>query len=302
MTRLISTGWRTLAGLIGSAALLSVYSRSGIACALGFVALVPWLLALDRAGTALAVLRNGWLMSVAFVLAVFFWFASAIASYTGTGSWLGLLALAIAAPLLQPQLIAFALVRHAVGRRHGALLRALAGAATWVAAEWLLPKLFDDTLGHGLYPSPQLRQFADLGGAAGITFVLICANEAVAHAIARRSAGLRALAKPLTVAAGLALLMWIYGAWRLTTLQAPPADGNQSLRVGLIQANIVDYERLRREKGTYAVVREVLDTHFAMSGEAVNRQRVDALVWSETVYPTTYGHPKSEDGDRKSVV
>ncbi len=43
-------------------------------------------------------------------------------------------------------------------------------------------------------------------------------------------------------------------------------------------------------------MREVLDTHFAMSYDAVERQHADAVLWSETVYPTTFGHPKSEAG------
>jgi apolipoprotein N-acyltransferase len=44
------------------------------------------------------------------------------------------------------------------------------------------------------------------------------------------------------------------------------------------------------------VVRELLDTHFAMSYDAVERQGADAVLWSETVYPTTFGQPKSEAG------
>jgi apolipoprotein N-acyltransferase len=64
--------------------------------------------------------------------------------------------------------------------------------------------------------------------------------------------------------------------------------------MGLVQSNIVDYERLRREKGAGTVVREVLDTHYAMSYDAVERQKAQALLWSETVYPTTFGQPKSE--------
>ena len=295
MTRLSSSGWRALAGPLGSAALLSLYSRGGIACALGFVALVPWLLALDARPGAGATLRSAWLMSVAFVLAVFFWFASAIAGYTGAGDWLGALVLAVAAPALQPQVLAFAMTRHFVGRHRGFALRTLAGACAWVATEWLLPKLFSDTLGHGLYPSTWLRQGADIGGAAGLTFALVCCNELLAHAIARRGGGLRALAKPVGAFALLIALMCGYGAWRLSAVRAATADA-KPLRVGMVQSNIVDYERLRREKGAYAVVREVLDTHFAMSGGAVLRQHVDALLWSETVYPTTYAHPKSADG------
>ncbi|MFO1267558.1 MAG: nitrilase-related carbon-nitrogen hydrolase [Rubrivivax sp.] len=37
------------------------------------------------------------------------------------------------------------------------------------------------------------------------------------------------------------------------------------------------------------MVREVLDTHYAMSHDAVQRRQAQALLWSETVYPTTSG-------------
>jgi len=200
--------------------------------------------------------------------------------------------LLLAAPLFQPQFLAFALVRHVVGRRQGPGLRALAGAAAWVATEWLVPRLLGDTFGYGLYPSRLLRQAADVGGVAGLTFLLLLANEGVAAALARRCAGWRALARPLALAALVPLLLAGYG---LAALWTPPSAGTY-LRMGLVQSNIVDYERLRRDRGAAAVVREVLDTHYAMSYDAVERQHADAVLWSETVYPTTFGHPKSEAG------
>ncbi len=257
---------------------------------------MPWLLALDSTRTVGGAACSGLAMCLAFVVAVLAWFGFAIAHYAGAASAAGLLIVLVASPLLQPQFLAFALVRHLVGRRHGAVVRALAGASAWVAAEWLFPKLLGDTLGHGLYPSPWLRQIADVGGAAGITFLLILANEAVAAAIVRRRDGLRALAKPLAMAASVLILMAGYGGVRLSLLSAAPASTDAPLRVGMVQSNIVDYERLRREMGVYEVVRHVLDTHYAMSREAVDKHRVDALLWSETVYPTTFGHPKSEGG------
>jgi apolipoprotein N-acyltransferase len=75
-----------------------------------------------------------------------------------------------------------------------------------------------------------------------------------------------------------------------------PGPVGKPLRMGLVQSNIVDYERLRQEKGAGAVVRDVLDTHYAMTYDAVERQRAEAVLWSETVYPTTFGRPKSEAG------
>ena len=275
--------------------MFGLYARGGYAYLLGFVALVPWLLALNATATLSGAARSGLLMSLAFVAAVFAWFGVAIGAYTGIGPATGLLILLLAAPLLQPQLLAFALVRHLAGRRHGPLLRALAGASAWVATEWLVPKLLGDTIGHGLYPSAELRQAADIGGAAGLSFLLILVNECVALAIARRRIGTRALTVPLLIATVVLLMMGGYGKLRLASETLQDSD-TKPLRVGLVQSNIFDYERLRRKLGAYAVVRQVLDTHYAMSRAAVERHHVDALLWSETVYPTTFGHPKSEGG------
>lgn len=286
-----------LAGIVASAVLLGLYARGGLAWPLGFIALVPWLFALDRERTLVGVLISGLLMSIAFMAAVFLWFGAAIGAYTGVGALPATLVLLALAPLLQWQVLAFALVRHLVGRRHGPVLRALAGAAAWVGCEWLAPKVLGDTLGHGLFPSAILRQVADLGGAAGISFLLILVNEALALAVLRwREAGARRAMRPAALAAVVAIAMAGYGAARLSTLPSPPAGDASSLRVAMVQASITDYERLRQEIGAYGVVRRVLDTHYALSNSAVRDHGADVLLWSETVYPTTFGHPKSEDG------
>jgi apolipoprotein N-acyltransferase len=279
-----------------SAALLGLYSRGGVGYVLGFVALVPWLLALDSLPSVARVIRSGLLMSVLFVAAVFAWFGVAIGAYTGIGSATGLLIVLAAAPLLQAQLVAFALVRYLAGRRFGVVIRTLAGASAWVATEWLLPKLLGDTIGHGLYPSQYLRQFADVGGAAALTFLLILVNECIAYAITQRTSSARLLVKPMAVAALIPIVMASYGAVRLSELALTSASGGQTLRIGMLQSNITDYERLRREMGAYDVVRHVLDTHYAMSREAIDQHDVDALLWSETVYPTTFSNPKSDGG------
>lgn len=288
--------WRNVAGIFATAVLLALYARGGAGWVLGFVALVPWLLTLDGVRTVRGALSSGVAMSAAFVAAAFAWFGAAIGAYTGIGGVAATAVLVALAPVLQPQVWAFALVRHAVGRRHGPVPRALAGAAAWVAVEWLVPKLLGDTLGHGLFPSQVLRQGADLGGAAGLTFALILVNEAVALAIARRRDGLRASMKPVIASVALVACMAGYGAMRLSALQAPPAQDAPMLRIAMVQTSITDYERLRREIGAYGVVRKVLDTHYALSWSALRDHRADALLWSETVYPTTFGHPRSADG------
>ncbi|NHZ33412.1 apolipoprotein N-acyltransferase [Massilia rubra] len=293
MTLLNNATVRTVGGILASGAMVALYARGGAAWALGFVLLAPWLRTLDASPTLAAALLRAWLMSLAYTAAAFAWFGSALGIYAQFGAATGVALLLLAAPLFQPQFIVFALVRHITLRRHGAVLGALAGAAAWVATQAAAPGLLGDTLGHGLYPSRLLRQGADVGGTAGLTVLLLLANEGVAAALARRADGWRVAARPLAAAALAPLLLAGYG---LVALSASPAPAGKPLRVGLIQSNIVAYDRQRQEKGTHAVVREILDTHFAMSYDAVVRQRADAVLWPETAYPTTFGHPKSEAG------
>lgn len=285
-----------LAGIAASTLLLALYASGGNAWPLGFVALVPWLFALNAARTLLAALLSAVLMTAAFTLAVFSWFGAAFGSYVGIDVLPATVILVALAPLLQPQVLAFVLVRQLVGLRHGRALGAVAGACAWVGSEWLLPKLLGDTLGHGLWPSAVLRQLADVGGAAGLSFLLLLVNEALAAAISRWRQGARAIMLPAISAAALLAMMTAYGMWRLSAVQAMQAEPAPSIRVGLIQSNITHYERLRQQMGAYAVIRHVLDSHYALSEFAVHEQGAEALLWSETVYPTTFGNPKSEDG------
>lgn len=287
--------WPGLAAIVATALLLAACAQWADAGALGFVALVPWLLALDRLHGLRAVLLSATWMSVAYVAAVFGWFGAAIGAYTGVGASMAIAVLLLLAPLMQAQVLAFALVRHWVGRERP-LLRAMAGAAAWVACEAFVPKLLGDTLGHALHASTTLRQAAELGGAAGLTVMLLLVNEALALAAQRHREGLRRWVLPTGIAVALVIVPAAFGQWRLAALAAPPEDGAATLRIAMVQASITDYERRRREDGEYAVVRHVLDTHYALSMSAIREHGADALLWSETVYPTTFGHPRSADG------
>lgn len=286
-----------LLGVAATAALLALLVRGGAAWPLGFFVLVPWLLVLDRETAWHGALASALLMAVAYMAAGFAWFGAAIGDYIGIGAGPGMGLLVALGPLLQPQLLAFALVRHGVRRSGKPTLAALAGAAAWVGCEWLLPKLLGDTLGHGLGPSLLMRQAADLGGAAGLTVLLLLCAEALAAAWHRaQRAGPRTALRPLAIAMAIPLALAGYGAIRLTQLPPAPAGGVPALRVAMVQSGIVRYEQLREEMGGYGVVRHVLDTHYALSVSALREHGADALLWSETVYPTTFGTPKSEDG------
>jgi len=271
---------------------------------LGWLGFVPWLAALDRAASLRGVLARAWFFSVAYVLAVFPWFASGIAAYTGTSPAIAFALLALAAPLLQPQLLVYAVVRRMARNRAGqvGLRAALAGALLYVGAEWAFGKLLGDSIGHGLFASPRIRQAADLAGAHGLSFALVLVNECVlavvraltAPTAATRSRWLRAAA-PAACAGGLVLALSSYGSLRLAQLE-PEAGAAPLLTAGLVQADISRYGELARTHGTYDALREILDAQLALSREALARAPLDLLIWPETVYPTTFGTPKTPEG------
>lgn len=257
---------------------------------LGWIGLVPWMAALDRTRTLVGAGAAGAVMSVAFTLGVFSWFAGAMARYAGAPSWVGVAVLVALTPVVQPQFVGFAVARR-IARRAGAgaWTTSLAGAAAYVATEWACPKLFADTIGHGVYPSRLLRQAADLGGAPGLTFVLVVANACTLRALRREPGAWRDLGIVAALVAGLAA----YGAVRLRQLDAVAGP---SITAGVVQADVSGYEGLRERLGSYDAVRGILDAHFALSADAIARGPLDLLIWPETVYPTTFGAPKSPEG------
>ncbi|HLY39301.1 MAG TPA: apolipoprotein N-acyltransferase [Candidatus Binatia bacterium] len=279
-----------LAGIVASALLLALYGRIERPWhILGWIALVPWLAVLDGTRSLRGAVLAGAAMAMAFVLVVFGWFASAIRAYTGASAATAMLVLVVLAPLLELEFLTFAVARHVV-RRSGAAhaLVVLAGASVWVATEWVTGKLFGDTLGHGLYPSPWLRQAADIAGVGGLTMALIAGNECVRAALVSRR-----VAPAATLAVLVATLVG-YGVVRERAIRA--ADAEPPLTAGIVQANIAQYDRLRAYLGTYEAVRRILVVHFGMSWLLLARGRLDVLLWPETVYPTTFGSPKSEAG------
>ena len=257
--------------ILASATMFALYARVELPWALlGWVGLVPWLATLDRERSTTSAIANGAAMSAAFTLGVFAWFASAVSRYTELSPPLAFALLALAAPVLQPQFLVFAAARHVLhARGRGRTATAVGAACAWVATEWACPRLFADTIGHGLLPFATLRQGADLAGAAGLSFVILLVNQAL-HAALQQSRisprrALGAAATALLLVAALAS----YGSLRLQQVErrAETATGGRSiaLTAALVQANLADYQGLRRRLGELGAVREILDTHETMS-------------------------------------
>lgn len=254
------------------------------------VALAPWLVGLEGARPR-AALGSAALLAAAMTAFALPWLPAAAAAYARAPAPVAWLATVALSPLLvQPQFLAAAAARLLSRRLR--MPRAAVAAATalaYVGAEWALPKLFDDTLGVALHPSPALRQLAELGGVRGLTLLCLATSECAAAAFAlRRLAPAAAGALALGGAA-------LAGQLRLASVEAQ-LRAAPTFPAGLVQAAIGAYDKLAAEEGTYEAVRRILDAHFALSAELLQRGPLDLLVWPETVYPTTFGAPKSSDG------
>ncbi len=292
------TSLLTVAAASATAVAFALYSRvTWPWLVLGWVGLVPWLSVLDRAQTWRGTCAASLILCELFAVAVFAWFVPAIAGYTGAPWPVALVVLLVLAPLLEPQFIAYALVRRLAGR-HGMSwsAAAVAAAGTYVGVEWMWPKLFADTLGQGLYPSVWLRQAADIGGTAGLTFIVLLANECGAAMVraAAASRGRRALVVPAAGIAAMLAGLLLYGGLRIRQVQDEPAL--EPIVAGVVQSNLSRYNRLRAEMGAFDTVRLILDTHFTLSEQVLSGPPLDLLIWPETVYPTTFGTPKNELG------
>lgn len=300
---------RLASGLLGIAATTFLIWLLGLMEArwvpVAWVALVPWLLVLDRLESRREAVLAGATLGMSFMASVFGWIAGGIHGFSGVPLAVCWLVLLVLSPLMQLQFITFALVRYELRRTAqegaGAFWRlTLTGALVYVGTEWLCPKLLADTLGQGFYPSELLRQGADLAGAHGLTLVLVLGNECVlaaGKALVTQGprVGLRRALAPLTGLAVLVLGGLGYGQLRYRQV-AEHSAGQPELVAGLVQANITKYAKLAAERNTQGAAQEVLLAHYLLSDDLLSERKLDLLVWPETVYPTTFGTPKSEAG------
>lgn len=206
---------------------------------LPWFALVPFLLAVAGGGKGRAA-GLGVALGVAASYGVGTWMPAAVVSYYEQPVIVGV-AIFLVCALWQAawQLALFALV----WRRLAAAPRAwtpLAVGAAWVTAELLRSHVpFGNPwalLGYSQTAVPLLVQSADLAGVHGIGFVLVVVNAALALLWRAHGDDMAAARRGLAIAAALVVAVVVYGAFRLTSEQAPAADAARPVVV--VQGNL----------------------------------------------------------------
>jgi apolipoprotein N-acyltransferase len=272
---------------------------------LAWVALVPWLSGLQRLQRFRQALAQGFWLSFAVGILVAHWLAYAAREFHQLSWPLSALVLALfAATCAQPHFVLWApLVRWAERRTDAAsglgasLLLCLCLAFCYAGLDWLVPRLFDVGLGYALHGATRLRQVADLGGVALLTFSLVLVNLLVWRMWAIYEAG---QGSRLAVAshAGLILVVWasafLYGVERNREIVAALEGSDRSLRVGIAQGNIENEVRLAWARGDDRAAEKQLSTYMLLTEEVMEqRPKPDLVVWPEATFPGVFQQPAS---------
>jgi len=280
-----------------------------------FVALIPWFYALHRARNLKNAFLQGVWLSFFMTLFGFYWVAYVLKEF-GEIPWIAAIAgFLIFCFIGQLQFGVFGFVhsyfsRHRFSERSDrskylphSLVLSLGLAFAYCGIDWILPKLWVDTLGHAFYHARDLRQAADIGGAFLLTFTIYLVNDAIYTLIEK----IRQRGEPsywpafyfalpqLMLSGGLLLAIAAYGAVRNTEIDKIVVAA-PTFKVAVIQGNIGDFDKLASEKGVAGAAKKVLDTFFELSEKALEASPPpEALIWPETSYPSTFRTPQTGD-------
>jgi apolipoprotein N-acyltransferase len=253
--------------------------------ALGWVAGLPLLLAIDRAPSLKMAVLLGWWAGVVETAGGFYWLIDTVRRFTEFPWILDVLVFALFCATRAVIFVVFAAIVSAIRRRRPIPLTILAPLAM-VVGEFSVPQLFP--CGQWITQAwhPLVIQISEITGPVGVTAVLLMVNGAAYDVLSRhRSARACAL-----TAAGILGGALLFGAVRMHQVDAIIARAPR-LAVGLVQPNFsyntsgdISPEERTRELG-------------ALQEQSVRLEREGAklIIWSEGAYPVPLPRELTED-------
>jgi apolipoprotein N-acyltransferase len=242
---------------------------------LGWIAAVPMLMAIERAGSYRAALFLGWWAGVVETAGGFYWLIDVMrrfADFPWIGAALVFLLFCAARAII---FLLFTAVVCAIRKRVRAPMTLLAPIAM-VSSELLVPQLFPCGQWISQAWNPLVIQISDLTGPLGVTALLMLVNGAL-YDLMRNA---RAARYPALAAAALLCAALIYGAIRIHQVDAVVAQAPH-LKVGLVQPNFaytIDGEFSRDE-----ALRQL--TALQEQSRRLEQHGAQLVVWSEGSFP-----------------
>lgn len=253
---------------------------------LAFVCLVPWLIALRDLPSRRAAFFSGIGLSVGITVGGYFWVGTTLEHFGGLPAPVAMLGCVLFGLFNQIQ---FAVWGAFAWRSERSLWKQI---VVYCALDWVIPKLFMDTLGLTFVNALPLAQWAEHVGMYGLTVLIFWGNLTIARGWKSRQ----------TLTWGtLTVVLWAVGFWRMTSIETQIGAG-PFLKAGVIQANIGDFEKVASENRLGDAANIVVQKYVAMSAElAQNTPDLDALLWPETAYPSTFLKPFTVDEQKRDA-
>ena len=254
---------------------------------LAWFALVPLLVAISNL-SARQSFWIGFIAGLVHYLSLLYWVVPVMRTYGYLPLFLSVLILFLFAAVLALFPAVFSMTLAAVGITPQRCL--ITVPLIWVTLEYIRAFIFTGfpwaLLGHSQYLRLHLIQIADLFGAYGVSLLIVLGNMAVFLAmtfLSRKTWHGKAVSRPLVIvaiavfAAGF-LLTWIYGSWRIQTIDRLTA-ASPTVRVAVIQGNVD-----QAVKWDPAFQEATIRTHRRLSFEAQS-DNPDLIVWPESATP-----------------
>jgi apolipoprotein N-acyltransferase len=260
--------------------------------ALAWIAAVPMLMAIERAGSVRRALFLGWWAGLVETAGGFYWLIDVMRRFADF-PWIG--AALVFLLFCATRAIIFLLFTAAVCaiRRRLPLPMAVLAPIVMVSCELLVPQLFPCGQWISQAWNPLVIQISELTGPLGVTALLMMVNGAL-YDLALNP---RAARYPALAAAGLLAAALIFGAVRMRQTDEIVAHAPR-LNVGLVQPNFaytIDGEFSRDE-----ALRQL--TALQEQSRRLERQGAQLLVWSEGSYPVAVPRDFSADFPAESLA
>jgi apolipoprotein N-acyltransferase len=280
-----------LAASIGSGILLAITFPPFAFHHLAWVALVPFLVALSRAGST----RSGALLGMAFGVAFFGldlrWIYQTVVVHghfhpvLGAVTFVGL----VATLALYTSAFGFAL---AMFRKLG-YQAALVAPFLWVTLEYLRSVFLTgfpwDLLGYSQAGFLTLIQIADITGVFGISFVIVLVNSILTHMVDAVFLGERFSLRLCAFALFCVSLVVIYGHLKVQEWSRV-SESASHYAIGTLQGNIP--QEIKWDEKSRAATFSIYEA----LGSKATREGAKLLIWPETSVPVLFG---SSDPDWK---
>ncbi len=275
------TGWRALLFSILAGAFLALALPPFFVFPIIFVSFSILLWQLSAATSWRQTFAIGWGFGFGFFVAGLYWIGNAVLVDAARFGWLWPFA-ATGLPAFLALFIALAAVITNLfvppGPRYH-LLRAIALAATWAAAEWLRSNVLTgfpwNLLGYAWSFSDISIQAFSLVGVMFMSAISVLIG-CLPAALMTKSGGLRSLLLAVGIPSVIAGIFIVFGTWRLAT--TPDPGVHENIRLRIVQPNIPQHLKwkndMRRQNFS-----KLLATSVAEEGN------YNYLVWPESAAP-----------------